>query len=192
MSSILRSFSTNNNDNNNGKPTWNANNFWNLSQENDEKFDPLFTQEDSRNLSGVTDSDSGFAPGESQVENDWSKGKDNEEDVFKGIEKELGKNDWGTDEWPTAEGYKPWSFREDVKDDMFNIGEAAPTAVAADVQANVKVEDPEEKKRLEREEKERLEREEQELAAVIKGSYFKLYVFVYLCFLYFGSYMTSY
>ncbi|KAJ4705260.1 putative Ribosomal protein S9 [Melia azedarach] len=126
---LSRFLSTNNNngsnhDNNSNNKDSSTSNIWNLSRENDGKFDQLFTE---------TEAKSG-----------------------------------GGDEWLTAAGaeeYKPWKLVDEVKDDVFDLGESVqPVAESVGDEGSTSVESV----RTEEEERQ-LQMEEKELTAVLQG-----------------------
>ncbi|GKV11677.1 hypothetical protein SLEP1_g22914 [Rubroshorea leprosula] len=123
--SLLKHFSSNHN-NNNGKDQ-SFPSIWTVSQEGEEKFDSLFS-EDSANLSGITETESStrrqdsggdegnvFGGIDSSIKDEsWLNARDGEEgDVFKGIEE--GGEKSGEGDLLTAEGgqaMEPWGRGE--------------------------------------------------------------------------------
>ncbi|GKV28607.1 hypothetical protein SLEP1_g37630 [Rubroshorea leprosula] len=173
--SLLRYLSSNHNNNNGKDPSFP--NIWKLSQEGEEKFDSLFS-EDSANLSGITETDSSTSREDSWVndtvgdegnvfdgiestvkEESWVNARGGDEgDVFKGIEE--GGEKSGERDLLTAEGDKPWSLGEEEKD-IFNFGEVEKDVGIA--KAEITDEESEAEKQM------KLEKEEKQLTATVKG-----------------------
>ncbi|KAI8012238.1 hypothetical protein LOK49_LG06G00539 [Camellia lanceoleosa] len=149
---IVRCFSSNhnNNDGNNNKKNSNdqptsTTDLWKISRENDQTVDSVFgTLEGS----------------DAKPENDpWLRasadGVDTEEDIFKGIDKEVktGEEDWAT----ADDDYKPWTLAEEEKSevDVFDIGpELSEMRVGdGDSDERVEIDKSEQVKKLEEEEK---------------------------------------
>ncbi|XP_024023580.1 28S ribosomal protein S9, mitochondrial isoform X2 [Morus notabilis] len=72
----------------------------------------------------------------------------------------------GGDEWPTAEGYKPWNLAEEERSDLFDIGEVARDDGESEASS---LEKQRENEIAKAEEAKRLEKEEQVLTAILKG-----------------------
>lgn len=166
---LPRFLSTNNNgsnnNNNSGSRDQPTSNVWKLSQENDGKFDQLFTQE-ADNLDGIAEDDS--APSH---DDSWVRSKDGDQgaegDIFASLEKEIrgNKDGDGDNEWVTAKKFEPWSLVEEEKSDVFNIQEdAVEIGGSRDEIKEVDSESSEDAKKL--------EKEEQELTAILKGKFF--------------------
>ncbi|OVA08563.1 Ribosomal protein S9 [Macleaya cordata] len=103
-------------------------NSWQISLENDNEGDSIFGNEDG-NLSGIADGNGDFNDGSENapVSNgaSWSKDSSETGDVFGQIDKDFGskKTSTGDDGWPTADGYRPWSFEIEETEEVFDLGE---------------------------------------------------------------------
>ncbi|KAA8539942.1 hypothetical protein F0562_026634 [Nyssa sinensis] len=168
---ISRCFSSNrkNNGDGNNKTSQDqpaaTSDLWKLSADNDQSVDSVFG-EDSGSFEGIVGGDVS-ADGERPEDDTWLKdsteGADND-DIFQGIDKDIGENNIGVvdDDWATADGYKPWSLADEEKgDDLFNIEEGISEMVDVRVDEKVEIQKSEEDQQLEREEK--------ELTVVLKG-----------------------
>ncbi|KAK9098253.1 hypothetical protein Syun_025298 [Stephania yunnanensis] len=115
------------------KDQWSSSS-WKISSGNDQSGDPFFG-DDGGDLAGLADAhgDSGVQLGEDSIvgsnvnEAPWSKDSMTTGDVFSDIDKEFESKKTSAvgieDEWKTAEGYKPWTFEEEEKEEIFDIGE---------------------------------------------------------------------
>lgn len=138
---------------------------WKNSSGNEDNGESVFG-ENGDDLAGLNESFDVAGVGSRTVDdNSWSKGfterGDAGDDVFRDIDKDPGiKNGADDNEWLTADGYKPWSFGDEVKaDHIFDIGEERneeEKQVYLEQQRNT-------------EEEKQLEEEEQALLSVIKG-----------------------
>ncbi|KAM7516375.1 hypothetical protein LguiA_005958 [Lonicera macranthoides] len=107
----------------NKDPPTSTSDLWKLSSENDDNIDSVFG-EDTGTLDGIVE-----GQGSKAEEDSWlreSKAQDNN-DIFKddaaiGGSGARVRND---DDWATSEGYKPWNFVVEDKDEdkVFDIGE---------------------------------------------------------------------
>lgn len=174
---LPRFFSTNNNgsnnNNNSGSKDQPTSNIWKISQENDENFDQLFTQE-ADNLDGIAEEDSAPRKDDSWVTSK-SGDQDAEGDLFASLEKEVQGNKDGVshDEWPMEKKFDVWSLVEEEKSDVFNIEEGeVKIGEFGDGLKEVDTESSEDARKLEKENAMKLEKEEQELTAVLKGKFF--------------------
>nr|AKM76748.1 ribosomal protein S5 domain 2-like superfamily protein [Erodium chrysanthum] len=152
--SQLRLFSSDENNNNNGKSKWFSDQ-WDISGEN-VKSDPLFTEE-SKSFSGVTDSGSG-----ANEDDSWFKEDDNADSgsIFEEGNEGFRAGGGGHD-LTTADQLKAWNFAEEEQDkDVFGL-EGSETDLGSNFVAETKS-----KITLDYEE---LEREEKELTAIVKG-----------------------
>ncbi|CAL5335743.1 unnamed protein product [Camellia sinensis] len=147
---IARCFSSNDNNNGGNNNKRNSNDqptsttdLWKISRENDQSVDSVFGT-----LEG----------GDSKPENEpWLRasadGVDTEEDIFKGIDKEvkIGEEDWAT----ADDDYKPWTLAEEEKSevDVFDIGaELSEMRVGdGDSDERVEIDKSEQVKKLEEE-----------------------------------------
>ncbi|XP_042498619.1 30S ribosomal protein S9, mitochondrial [Macadamia integrifolia] len=141
---------------------------WKFSPHGQDDEGSIFVNEDGdSNLSGITDSsdvldaESIPAGGADARDESWLKDPTEKGDIFEEIDKEFGlKKGSGGDEWETAEGYVPWNFVDESKEEVFDIGES--------VEGLSSIGD--EKLETERsEEGKQLEQEEQELSVQLKG-----------------------
>ncbi|KAJ4963750.1 hypothetical protein NE237_023689 [Protea cynaroides] len=141
---------------------------WRFSEGGQDDESSIFGNGDSDgNLSGITDNndivdaDSIPAGGAEASDESWLKDPTEKGDIFEEIDKEFGlKKGDGGDEWETAKGYVPWSFVDESKEEVFDIGE--------NVQGLSDIGD--EKLEMERsEEDKQLEYEERDLSVQLKG-----------------------
>nr|AKM76751.1 ribosomal protein S5 domain 2-like superfamily protein [Erodium texanum] len=153
--SQLRLFSSNENDNNNGKSKWFSDQ-WDISGEKNAKFDSLFTEE-SKSLSGIGDSGSGAYEDDSWLKEGDNAGTNNIfEEANEGYREGGGRHDWAT-----ADEFKDWNFAEEEQDkDVLGL-EGSNTEMESDGVAETKS-----KITVDYEE---LEKEEKELAAIVEG-----------------------
>lgn len=148
---------------------------WKSSSGNEDKGESVFG-ENGDDLAGLNESFDVAGVGSRTVEdNSWSKGfterGDTGDDVFRGIDRDPGiKNGADDNEWLTADGYKPWSFGDEVKaDHIFDIGEER-----SEEEKQVYLEE-----QRNTEEEKQLEEEEQALLPVVKGK-LEFFFFFYL------------
>lgn len=166
---LSRSFSSiGNNENGDGKDPL-ISQSWKFTPENEGDDDPdsVFKAEEG-DLSGIADEEAvrkGVISSIGSDDDSWDS-KEKDKDIFEDIDKEFGlkKDGGGEEEWETAEGYKPWTFEEEGKEeveDVFGIdGEAEEiSSIGGDEGL-----DPEAS-----EANELLRKEEVELSATIKG-----------------------
>lgn len=158
-------FSTNGDNNNNGKGQ-SISSFWKDFRESEGKYDARFA-EDSGSLAGFNDMDEGTKAPTSKGQ--WwleEKGLDNEDEdaLFKGVDKKAEEKGgrFGDHQWMGAEDLKPWTLREEGKEDVFNFQD-----VVRDVGKFSPDSGPVEGERSE--DAEKLEKEEQALTVVLKG-----------------------
>ncbi|KAF8380204.1 hypothetical protein HHK36_027686 [Tetracentron sinense] len=165
-----RCFSSNRKKNGDGaSKDQSTSNSWRFSPENDNAAASIFGDDDG-NLARIADGDGDLEVGSEKIsavgsqadDESWLKDSTEKGDIFDGIDKEFEtKNGDGSNEWETAEGYKPWSFGgEEKEEEVFDLGEG--------IVALPSVGD----ERVERETSEadkQLEKEEQELSVVLKG-----------------------
>ncbi|XP_010277025.1 PREDICTED: 37S ribosomal protein S9, mitochondrial [Nelumbo nucifera] len=164
----FRCFSSNRKDNGGGATKDSSTSTsWRFSPDNHNDEDSLF-RDGEGSLAGISDGDAYCGVGsektttvESQGNDEsWSKDSTEKGDIFSEIDKEFGsKKSDGNDEWETAEGYRPWSFVDEDRDEVFDLGvvEALPSIGDEGL----------ERKRSEADKQ--LEKEEQELLGTLKG-----------------------
>ncbi|XP_043713701.1 30S ribosomal protein S9, mitochondrial [Telopea speciosissima] len=140
---------------------------WRFSPDGQDDEGSIFGNEDSNgNLSGITYSngildESIPAGGAEASDESWLKDPTEKGNIFEEIDKEFGLKKGGvSDEWATAEGYVPWNFVDESKEEVFDI-EQSVEGLSGIGDEKLETESSEEDKQL--------EREEQELSVQLKG-----------------------
>lgn len=159
-------FSTNSNNNNNGQDP-SITSVWKDFRESEGKFDVTFAKESGR-FAGFNDVDEGSQAPASKDQ--WwleEKSLDNEDTdaIFKGVDQNTEEKGggFGNQQWMRAEDPKPWTLREEGKEDVFNfqdvgsdVGEFRPDSSPVESEGSKDTEN--------------LEKDEQALIAVLKGN----------------------
>nr|XP_027114074.1 30S ribosomal protein S9, mitochondrial-like [Coffea arabica] len=128
LSKIPHFYSTSNNsNNNNGDRQDSIPNLWQLSSEADDSIESIFgveSEENNEHVEQVKESANGSDSWLAESL-DSGGGVDDGVDKFKGVMEEVKGGGDGHEGWATAEGYKPWSFAGEDKEDernLFDVG----------------------------------------------------------------------
>lgn len=140
---------------------------WSFPPENDNDADDSLFGAGGGDLSGIADEEAVRSETASAVGSDDGDSWDTEEergDIFADIDKEFRSKKesggGGGNDWPTAEGYEPWTIGEDGgKEEIFQIGVSSSVGGGGD--EGVETESSEADKQI--------AKEEEELSMTLKG-----------------------